>query len=522
VLVRAPGETVGSYAIGQGTLSAGPNYAIAFAGALFQITPAPLTVTAANLSRLYGDADPILGFSATGLVAGDTVSSALTGALARAAGENVGSYAIGQGTLAALNYDIRFVAGTFLITPAPLDVVADPQRKTFGAADPLLGFAATGFRLGDTVASLSGTLVRDSGENVGAYAIRQGTLSGANYAIRFSGAELSIDPAVLRIAAIAAGKTYGDADPLLQFVASGFQFSDTAATVLSGQLVRDAGENVAGSPYAIRQGSLAASPNYRIAFETAPFTISQRLLSLVLTGAVSRTYDATVAATIAPANLQLGGVLAGDQVTAAAASGRFDTADAGTGKTVTASGVTLSGAAAGNYAVAPTASAAIGTITPAPLVATALDAERPFGQPNPPLSLAVTGLFGADTAASIGLSAVTDAVVQSLPGGYAIDVAGNPRNYSVTRVPGTLTVLPIPLLVQFVPELIEVPVLGGYTQAGVATGVTALSDTLVAGGTEQPRDIVRASRFTVSVQPAPLPGDNPAGASVFERAGLLP
>jgi hypothetical protein len=513
---------VGSYAIGQGTLSAGPNYAIAFAGALFRITPAPLMVTAANHSRLYGDPDPILGFAASGLVAGDTVSSALTGALARAAGENVGSYAIGQGTLAALNYDIRFVGGTFSITPAPLDVVASPQRKTFGAADPLLGFAASGFRLGDTVASLSGALVRDAGEDVGAYAIRQGTLGSANYAIRFSGAELSIDPAMLRIAAIAAAKTYGDADPQLQFVASGFQFADTAATVLSGQLARDAGETVAGSPYAIRQGSLAASPNYRIAFETAPFTISQRLLSLVLTGTVSRTYDATVAATIAPANLQLGGVLAGDQVAATAAAGRFDMADAGTGKTVTASGVTLTGAAAGNYAVAPTASAAIGTITPAPLVATALDAERPFGQPNPPLGLALTGLFGADTAGSIGLSAVTDAVVQSLPGGYAIEVVGNPRNYSVTRLPGTLTVLPIPLLVQFVPELIEVPVLGGYTQAGVATGVTALSDTLVAGGVEQPREVVRGSRFTVSVQAAPLPGDNPAGASVFERAGSLP
>ena len=522
VLARGSGETVGSYAIGLGTLSAGPNYAISFAGAQFTIRPAPLTVTAANLSRLYGDPDPVLGFAVSGLVAGDTVTTALTGALTRAPGETVGGYAIGQGTLAAANYAISFVGGTLSITPAPLAVVADPLRKTYGQTDPRLTFTASGFRLGDTVASLSGSLVRDPGETVGGYDIRLGTLANPNYAIRLADAQFGIDPATLRVVANPATKVYGDADPLLGFVATGFQFGETAQGVLTGALSRTPGETVAGSPYMIGLGTLAAGPNYAIAFEAAPFTISRRLLTLVLTGTVARSYDATLAASLGPANLQLGGVLAGDEVGAAAAAGSFDTADAGTGKLVTASGVTLTGAAAGNYAVAPTAAAAIGTITPAPLTATALDAQRPFGVPNPPLQLAVAGLFGADTPQSIGLSAVTDAERGSLPGAYAITVAGAPRNYSVTRVSGLLTVLPIPALVQFVPELIEVPALGGYVQGGVGTGVTALSDTLVAGAARPPETLVQGSRFTVSLQPVPPAGDNPAGGSAFDGAGLRP
>jgi filamentous hemagglutinin family protein len=521
-LVRAPGETVGSYAIGIGTLSAGPNYAIRFAGAEFRIGPAPLTVTAANLSRLYGDPDPILGFAVSGLVLGDTAASALTGALARAPGEAVAAYAIGQGSLAALNYTISFVGGTLSITPAPLLVTADPLRKTFGAADPQLTFAAAGFRLGDTVASLSGSLVREAGEAAGAYDITAGTLQNPNYAISFVDALFTIDPATLRVVAAAASKIYGEADPALGFAASGFQFADTVATVLTGALSRTPGETVAGGPYAIGPGTLAANANYVIAFESAPFTIAQRLLSLVLTGTVSRTYDATVTANVSPANLQLGGLLAGDVVTATATSGRFDTADVGTGKQVTAGGILLTGADAGNYAVAPTAAAAIGTITPAPLIATARDALRPFGVPNPPLQLAVSGLFGADTAQSIGLSAVTDATLASLPGGYAINVVGSPRNYSVTRVSGLLTVLPIPALVQFVPELIEVPALGGYVQGGVGTGVTALSDTLVAGRARRPETLVQGGRFTVSLQPGPPIGDNPAGGSAFDGAGTSP
>lgn len=521
-LVRAPGETVGSYAIGIGTLSAGPNYAIRFAGADFTIRPAPLTVTAANLSRLYGDPDPILGFAVSGLVAGDTVASALTGALVRAPGEDVGSYAIGQGSLAAQNYAISFVGGLLSIAPAPLLVTADPLRKTFGQADPMLTFAASGFRLGDTVASLSGSLVREAGEAAGSYDIGLGTLQNPNYAISLADALFTIDPAILRVVAAAAGKIYGDADPALGFAASGFQFDDSAATVLTGALSRAPGETVAGGPYAIGLGTLAANSNYVIAFESAPFTISQRLLSLALTGAIARTYDATVTASIGAGNLQLGGVLAGDAVTVTAASGRFDTPDVGTGKAVTALGVTLSGADAGNYAVAATATAAIGTITPAPLTATALDAARPFGVPNPPLQLSLSGLLGSDTAQSIGLSAVTDATLASLPGGYAITVAGTPRNYSVTRVSGLLTVLPIPALVQFIPELIEVPVLGGYVQQGVGAGVTALSDTLVAGGPRPPETIVQGSRFTVSLQPVPPVGDNPAGRSAFDGAGTSP
>lgn len=521
VLVRAPGENVGVYAIGQGTLSAA-NYSISFVGADFTITRAPLSVTAIAQTREYGIGDPTFTFSASGFLLSDTASTALTGALARAPGENVGLYAIGQGTLAAQNYSISFVPGSLSITPAPLSIVADPGRKTYGQPDPTLTFAASGFRLGDTVASLSGSLARDPGEDVGAYAITQGSLANPNYSISFNGGTFTIDPATLRVVATAATKVYGDPDPALGFVATGFQFADTAQTVITGALDRAPGETVAGSPYTIGPGTLAAGPNYVIAFESAPFTISRRLLTLAVVGSVSRTYDATVTATLGSGNLRLSGVLPGDTVAATAASAAFDTPDVGTGKLVTASGVTLSGAAAGNYAVAPSASGAIGTITPAPLVAVALDAQRPFGVANPPLLLSLSGLMGADTAQSIGLAAVTNAGLRSPPGPYVIDVSGNPRNYSVTRVSGILTVLPIPGLVQFVPELIEVPALGGYIQNGIGAGVTAISDTLLAARPVRAEDVVRGSRFTVSLQPSPPVGDSPAGASVFEGAGTSP
>jgi len=85
---------------------------------------------------------------------------------------------------------------------------------------------------------------------------------------------LTITPAVLTVTADAQTKVYGSADPVLSYQASGFQFGDTAGSVLTGGLVRAAGETVAGGPYAITQGSLAANSNYSIAFTGNVLTIT--------------------------------------------------------------------------------------------------------------------------------------------------------------------------------------------------------------------------------------------------------
>ena len=50
--------------------------------------------------------------------------------------------------------------------------------------------------------------------------------------------------------------------------------------MFSGALARDAGEDVAGGPYAIRQGTLAANSNYNVIFTTGQLTITPRALTV--------------------------------------------------------------------------------------------------------------------------------------------------------------------------------------------------------------------------------------------------
>src|SRR5207249_2301502 len=94
-LDRATGETVGTYTITLGSLSAGSNYDMVLSGPVdFAITRATVTVTpAAGQSKTYGGDDPTLTFTAAGFAHGDTVS-VLFGALSRGSGEDVGLYTI--------------------------------------------------------------------------------------------------------------------------------------------------------------------------------------------------------------------------------------------------------------------------------------------------------------------------------------------------------------------------------------------------------------------------------------------
>src|SRR5206468_2463841 len=96
------------------------------------------------------------------------------------------------GSLVAANYDFTFANGALTITARPIAVKADEKEKVYGGADPALTYQITSGTLASGDA-FSGALVRDAGENVGPYAIKQGTLAlSSNYTLTYAGASLSI------------------------------------------------------------------------------------------------------------------------------------------------------------------------------------------------------------------------------------------------------------------------------------------------------------------------------------------
>ena len=231
-------------------------------------------------------ADPALTYQITsGSLA---FTDGFTGALTRDAGEDVGTYAITQGTLAlSSNYDLTFVGADLTITTRAVAVTADPQTKVYGDSDPALTYQITTGSLAFTD-GFTGALTRDAGEDVGTYAITQGTLAlSSNYDLTFVGADLTINQAELKLNAVANSKTYGNADPTFGYTLGGFKFSDTATT--SG--ISGVGSCSRSNPLVEAAGTYSnvitcvpntlTAPNYTFATGTsATFTINQAELKL--------------------------------------------------------------------------------------------------------------------------------------------------------------------------------------------------------------------------------------------------
>ncbi|MFY8356663.1 two-partner secretion system adhesin CdrA [Pseudomonas aeruginosa] len=285
-LNRAAGENVGVYGINQGGLGlVSANYDLSYQGNNLTITKALLNVIADAKTKVYGDADPSLTYQVSGLKNGDSAGSILTGGLNRVAGENVGVYGINQGDLAlnSGNYDLSYQGNNLTITKALLNVIADAKTKVYGDADPALTYQVSGLKNGDTSGAVlnGGGLVRVSGENVGNYAIQQGGLGlvSGNYDLAYQGNNLTITKALLNVIADGKTKVYGDADPSLTYQVSGLRNGDSAGSILTGGLNRDAGENV--GVYGINQGGLVlTSGNYDLAYQGNDLTITKALLNV--------------------------------------------------------------------------------------------------------------------------------------------------------------------------------------------------------------------------------------------------
>ena len=378
-LTRVSGETVGLYAINQGTLT-NTNYDITYVGNNFTITKKPITVTVnPNQTKVYGAVNPVtytygVSPSLTGL-------ADLNGTLTRASGETVGPWAIQQNDLTTANnpnYTINYIGNNFTITKKPITITADAgQTKIYGTPDP----TSYAYSLSEPLLpgdALTGALSRAAGENVGTFAINQGTLSNANYDITYVGSNFTITPASLSITGITgANKIYDGTNNVT--------INGTASYV--GLVPSDAGLAVTGTPSfnfgnknkgiakpITVSGFTAPSANYTLTQPTGltgDITPKTAIINIV---ANDKPFDGTTAATVVPSSPSF---IAGDIVNINYTAAEFDSKDPGTNKTVTVTGINLGGVDAFNYNLTNTTATAIASITGA-----ITSSIRPFVLPN--------------------------------------------------------------------------------------------------------------------------------------------
>ena len=192
---------VGRYAItASGATGTGlSNYVIDYVDGSLRVDPATLRIVANDASKTYGSSIGLTGYSASGLVNGDTIAGVALGSAGAGAGAAVGRYAIGaaDATGAGLsNYVIQYVDGSLTVDPATLRIVASDASKTVGSIANLTDYRVSGLLNGDTVSGVAlGSAGANAGAAVGSYAITASGATGtglSNYAIDYVDGRLNV------------------------------------------------------------------------------------------------------------------------------------------------------------------------------------------------------------------------------------------------------------------------------------------------------------------------------------------
>lgn len=129
------------------------NYELTVVPGILTVGKKPITVTADNKQKVYGETDPQFTYTYTpSLINGDVFS----GNLFRTDGENVTEYAIGLGSLTlGDNYSINYNPAKLTVTKAMLYVKAENTERCYGADNPNFNISYEGFKFSDNPTSLT-------------------------------------------------------------------------------------------------------------------------------------------------------------------------------------------------------------------------------------------------------------------------------------------------------------------------------------------------------------------------------
>jgi len=443
------------------------------------ITPAPLTVTANNATKVYGQTPTLAAtaFTDTGLVHSETIGSVAEASpgIVATAGVAGSPYTITPsgatgGTFLPADYTITYVNGGLTVTPAPLTVTANNAAKIYGQTSPLspTAFTDAGLLNGETIGSVSEASpgaaatapVAGSPYAITPSGATGGSFTPANYTIAYVNGALTVAPAPLTVTANNATKPYGQTftPAPTAFTDTGLVNGDTIGSVTETSPGTVATASVAGSPYAITPsaatGGSFVPTNYTIAYANGALSVTPIPLT-VTANSGTKPYGQTY--TLAPTAFTDAGLVNGDTV------GSVTETSPGTVATASVAGspyaITPSGAAGGsftptNYVIAYVNGAL--TVTPIPLTVTANSGTKPYGQTYTlaPTAFTDTGLVNGDTVGTVTETSPGTVATASVAGSpYAITPSGatggsfTPTNYVIAYVNGALTVTPIPLTV---------------------------------------------------------------------------
>jgi hypothetical protein len=417
------------------------------------VTPAPLVITANNASKVYGQTNPTLTCTLTGILNNDAVSASFTTPAGQYSDVQLGGYPItlvGLTGAKALDYSTTvpggsFTPGTLTVTPAPLVITANNASKVYGQTNPTLTGTVSGVLNGDDVsAQYATTATQYSDVQAGGYPIILTGLTGAkalDYSTTVPGGSftpgtLTVTPAPLTVVVNNATKLYGATVPVLSGTVGGVLNGDDVTVRYATTAGASSDVVTGGYPITTTGLSGTKSKDYTIAHST-PGRLTVTPASLTITAAnLTRIYGQPNPQFLAT----YGGFVLGQNPSVLKGTVAFSTS-ANTRSHVGLDPVTPFGVTSADYAIhfIPGTLAVI----PARLTVTPVSVTKAYGLAVPTLSAIYSGFVNGDSPSSLTtpLRLSTTATAESPAGAYPIIGSGaSSPDYTISYGVGNVTV----------------------------------------------------------------------------------
>ncbi|WP_161964488.1 MBG domain-containing protein [Mucilaginibacter endophyticus] len=377
-----------------------------------KVTPTPITVTANDISKVYGStlnnnpSSTAFIVAAGGLKNGNTITSvSLTYGTGAEPTAGVGVYqsiipAVNTGTNGFLpgNYTIAYILGNIKITPAPLTITAVDVNKPFGTI--------LTEQTGSTAFISSGL---QNQENIGSVTITYGSGAAANDPI-------GVYPAAIT-PSLASGGTFNPANYLITYNTGKITVTPPVAIIASGTI--SAVNTIYGTPSTstiftisgngLPAGILVTPPTgFEVSIDNSGF---HPFITLGQGGNIAATTVYIRLAAKTPAGIYNGDIL-------------------------------LSSGSITATQFMPNSK-----VNPTPLTITADNKTKVAGMANPELTVTYTGFVNNETAAQLIVKPMvtTLATALSVAGQYPINATGAMSpNYTISYVDGILTINALP------------------------------------------------------------------------------
>ena len=395
------------------------------------VSPAPLTVTAANASRPFGQSNPVFTGTITGVTNGDDLSTSYS--CVATTNTPAGTYAIVPTLVdpnnSQTNYTLNLVSGILTIGESVATVSwTNPAPILYGTALSSLQLNATASIPGNFTYIPSLGTAPNSGTNT--LCVHFVPTDTADYGTITNTVTLLVLPAPMTVTAANANRSYGQTNPIFTGTINGITNGDN----LTASYTCSAISNSPAGIYSIAPNLVDPDnrqTNYAITLINGTLTVAQTIPTILWTNPVPVIYGTSLCASQLNANASVPGTYA-------------YTPTNGTILGVGTNTISLAFTPSDALDFSPVTAAISLIVSPAQLTVTAANESRSFGRENPSFTGTIAGVTNGD---NITATYICSATNDSPPGQYSImpqlmDPSGRQTNYTISLINGTLTVAP--------------------------------------------------------------------------------